>query len=91
MSSFGINTTSSPDDLSSLVTKQLLKAQQNLTQPSPGLWHIQDLRTMVDELSAIAAVCVNYMDHVKEKQVSQALKEMEYAFEWPACLFPPPL
>lgn len=87
MSSIGINSTSGPVDLSSLVAKQLSKVQQNLPRPNPGSWHIQHLRAMVDELSAVTAACVDYMDYVKEKPVSWALKEMEYAFEWPACLF----
>lgn len=84
--SFSTSTSTSDSlELGPLVYRQLLKRQQELPRPNRGIWHIQDLRTMVDELSKISAVCSEYMDHVKEKQVSRALKEMEYAFEWPAC------
>ncbi|KAL5411206.1 hypothetical protein PMIN04_010328 [Paraphaeosphaeria minitans] len=67
-------------DLGRLVQQQLSHAQRELA--AGALETLEDLDTMVNELSKIAKICADYMDHVKEKPVTRAFEEMEYGFEW---------
>ncbi|KAL5408046.1 hypothetical protein PMIN04_011535 [Paraphaeosphaeria minitans] len=67
-------------DLGSLVQQQLSLAESGLPVGAPRT--LEDLDNVVKELCKIAKICFDYMEHVKEKPVTRALKEMEYGFEW---------
>lgn len=70
-------------DLGRLVQQQLTKAQHKL--PAGAVRTLEDLGTMVNELSKISKICEDYMENLKEKPVKQAFREMEYGFEWAHC------
>ncbi|ORY10314.1 hypothetical protein BCR34DRAFT_566954 [Clohesyomyces aquaticus] len=63
-----------------MIQTQLQKAEQEL--PNQRLQTLHELKSMVEKLSEITNICVEYTEKVKPKPAVRAFQEMEYSFEW---------